>query len=145
MSCDPLVGPLHVSVGGAPAMAACVKAIVWPPTVKAVVRAAPDVFALVAYVTAPDPDPDAPALTVSQLAPLVVIHGHSEVVVRPIVPVAPAAGVVIAPGDTVYVHALTKMNTPRPRNPAPPAPDAASPNEASGQVPIPPPPPPPPP
>jgi uncharacterized protein YhhL (DUF1145 family) len=62
-----------------------------PAIVSVAVRAAVVVFAAAVKVTVPLPVPFDPAVTVTQLAPLVAVHAHPVVVVTATLPVPPAA------------------------------------------------------
>jgi hypothetical protein len=86
MFCEPLVGPLQVRTGSVALPAACVIVTPWPPTVTVPLRPRPDVFAAIAYVIEPDPEPDDPAVIVSQAALLVAVHPHPDPVVTEMVP-----------------------------------------------------------
>src|SRR5437762_2081313 len=106
-----------------------------PATVSVVVRATPDVFAVVEYVIVPELVPDAPVVIVSQLALLVAVHAQPLPVVSATVPVVPLTGLLALVGETTNAHWLTNSNRPTPFWPAPPLPPPLAP---------PPPPPPPP-
>jgi hypothetical protein len=89
--------------------------------VSVAVRTLPEVFALAVYVTVLDPVPDAPAVTVSQLAELVAVHGQSVKLVSATVALPLAATRVTVVGDTVYVQPLTKDTDAIPAWPVPPS------------------------
>jgi hypothetical protein len=69
----------------------CVTVKVWPEIVNVVLRAAVVVFAAAVKVTVPLPVSLDPAVTVTQLAPLVAVHAQPVVVVTATLPVPPAA------------------------------------------------------
>jgi hypothetical protein len=70
-----------------------------PAIVSVAVRAADVVFEAAAKVTVPLPVPLDPAVTVTQLAPLVAVHAQPVVVVTATLPVPPAAEVACVSGE----------------------------------------------
>jgi len=64
---------------------------VWPPIDRDAVRACPVVFGATWNTTAPVPVPEAPLVTVSQLALLVALHSQPLDVFTLMVPVPPVA------------------------------------------------------
>ena len=73
--------------------------------VSVALRGAVDVFAATLKPTVPDPDPDAPDVTVIQEALLVAFHTHPPAVATVLVPVPPAAANDDAGGVTLNVQA----------------------------------------
>jgi hypothetical protein len=73
------------------AAAACVTVNVMPATLSVPVRDAVAVFAVAEKFTVPLPLPDAPAVIVSQEAPLVAVHAHPVAAFTPTEPDEAAA------------------------------------------------------
>ena len=76
---------------------------VLPATAIVAVRAAP-LFAATRYSTEPSPLPEAPDVTVSQLASAAAVHAQSGPAVTWIVPVELSEPTVLLAGETVNSH-----------------------------------------
>jgi hypothetical protein len=92
--CEPLVGPVQERSGvGSPLLlASCVTTTSWLATISVPERTRPVAFVVVAKVTVPVPDPDAPDLIVSQDVLLVAAQLHVLIVDNEIKPVEALRG-----------------------------------------------------
>ena len=96
---------------GAHGTAACsVTVNVDPAMVSVPVRLVVPVLAALLNVTVPDPEPDAPALTVIHAALLTAVHAQPVPAVTMLLPGPPAAAIDWDEGEMVGVHAPLKAN-----------------------------------
>ena len=73
------------------ALPTCDTVNICPAMVNVPLREVVELFAAALKLTAPLPEPLAPAVMVSQLAPLVAVHAHPVPAVTLVVPVPPVA------------------------------------------------------
>jgi hypothetical protein len=92
-------------VGAHAAAACCVTVNVDPAMVSVPVRLVVPVLAALLNVTVPDPEPDAPVLTVIHATLLTAVHEQPVPAVIVLLPVPPAAAIDCDEGEMVGVHA----------------------------------------
>ena len=90
--------------------ACCVTVNVDPAIVSVPVRLVVPVLAALLNVTVPDPEPDAPALTVIHATLLTAVHEQPVPAVIVLLPVPPAAAIDWDEGEMVGVHAALNPN-----------------------------------
>ena len=82
----------------------CVTVKLWPATVSVAVRLFEELFAPTLKVTVALPVPLDPAVTVTQLAPLVAVHPQPVIVVTATLPVPPAPANACVDGEMLNVQ-----------------------------------------
>ncbi len=92
------------------AAACCVTVNVDPAMVSVPVRLVVPVLAALLNVTVPDPEPDAPVLTVIHATLLTVVHEQPVPAVIVLLPVPPTAAIDWEEGEMVGVHAPLNAN-----------------------------------